>query len=97
MAEDMLPYIAINLAIGECDVALTAMCYGIRLYIRFTIDDLPESQKGPGSLRQQFLDFRESIDDEPGAMEAFEDWLVGRCVPYSANFQFQDAPQNPSV
>lgn len=79
-----LPYVTIDLLIGDCDAALTIMCRGKRFHIQFTTKDLRGSQASaePSPLEQQFLQFRRSMDDELEAMEAFEDWVLSPCIPY---------------
>ena len=84
MNDDYPLYSTIDLQIGDRDVDLTIMYRGKRFDIQLTAKDLHRQQSDtvPSSLEQQFQHFRDTLDHEPGAMEAFEKWMVEPCLPY---------------
>lgn len=72
--DDILPYSSISLAVGNNDAASTVMCYGVRLHIRINGEDLLGARdEAAAEIRHKFEDFLKIVDDEPEAMQAFED------------------------
>lgn len=92
MEDDLPPFAMIEFLFGDRDAALTIMSHGKRFHVFFTTEDLRGSSKDE-TLVQTFLSFRGSMDDDPQAMEAFEEWMLKPCVSYMD----QLAPSMPRV
>ena len=78
MSDDDYPlYSTVDLFPGDDDAALAIMYRITCFHICITTIDLHGSQAGsePSFLEIQIQQFREALDDEPGAMEAFEEWM----------------------
>ncbi|KAF1840182.1 uncharacterized protein K460DRAFT_371392 [Cucurbitaria berberidis CBS 394.84] len=91
MDDDIPPFAMIELYFGDLDAALTIMSRGKRFHVCITTEDL----RGPQgeALVQTFSNFRNSMDDDPQAMEAFEEWMLKPCISYMDHF----APYKPRV
>ncbi|KAF1959900.1 hypothetical protein CC80DRAFT_440066 [Byssothecium circinans] len=92
MDDDPPPFAMIELYFGTHNVSLTIMSRGKRFHIIFTTEDLRGPQRDE-TFVQTFLNFKNSMDDDPHAMEALEDWIVKPCAPYME----QLAPSIPRV
>jgi hypothetical protein len=80
--DDELPSFAmIELSFSDQEAALTVMSRGKRFRVSLTTEDLRGPQ-GDETLVQAFLSFRNSMDEDPQAMEALEEWMLKPCVPY---------------
>lgn len=77
---------------GDRDAALTVMSRGKRFHVFFTTEDLRGPQRDE-TLVQTFLSFQKSMDNDPHAMEALEEWMLKPCVSYMD----QLAPSIPRV
>jgi hypothetical protein len=82
----------IDFIFSDNDAALTIMSRGKRFHVFFIAEDLRGPQRDE-ILVQTFLSFRKSMDDDPRAMEAFEEWMLKPCVSYMD----QIAPSMPRV
>ena len=60
---------------------LTIMCHGKRFNVSFPVENLRGPQSEGESLEQKFSTFREELDDDPAALNYFEEWVVEACIP----------------
>ncbi|KAF2794540.1 hypothetical protein K505DRAFT_417050 [Melanomma pulvis-pyrius CBS 109.77] len=92
MDADFPPFAMVDLYFGDRNAALTIMSRGKRFHVFFIAEDLCGPQ-GDETLVQTFLGFKNSMDDDPYAMEALEEWMLKPCVLYMN----QLAPPIPRV
>lgn len=78
--DDSLPFAMVELHFGSFHAALTVMRRGKRYHICITTENL----RGPqgDALVRTFLDFKESMNGDPQAMEALQEWMVKSCIAY---------------
>lgn len=84
MADSYPRYSTCGLLISDRDATLTIMYRYTRFIIRLNVKDLSSAQANcsASSFEQKFQHYRETIDDEPGVMEEFEEWMVEPCLEY---------------
>lgn len=75
MDNDFPPFAMIEFFFGNGDADLTIMSRGKRFHVSLTTEDLRGPQEDE-ALVQTFHSFRNSMDDDPQAMEAFEEWML---------------------
>lgn len=82
MDDDLPPFAMMEWYFGDdADAALTIMSRGKRFHVSLTTEDV----RGPDEdeeLVQTFLRFRKSMDDDPEAMEALQEWMVKPCISH---------------
>ncbi|KAH5336012.1 hypothetical protein HBI23_047770 [Parastagonospora nodorum] len=85
MEDEILPFAMIECYLGDLNAALTVMSRGTRFHICITTEDLRGMQGE--ALVQTFHDFRANIDNDPYAMEEFQEWMVKPCIFYMDQFK----------
>ncbi|KAF2867432.1 hypothetical protein BDV95DRAFT_179749 [Massariosphaeria phaeospora] len=78
---DVPPFAMLELELGDQNIELIVMSRGKRFHVQLATEDLRGSQ-ADHSLLHTFLKFRESMDDDPQAMEELMDWMMEPCTCY---------------
>lgn len=83
MESTVPPYSVIDLAIQDEEGSLVLMCNGSRFCIDVHLADLRDaSESFPNRLEEQFIHFRDNLDEDATIMEMFDEWAVDPCLTF---------------
>ncbi|KAG9205163.1 hypothetical protein G6514_008740 [Epicoccum nigrum] len=78
MEVELSPFAMIEFYLGDLNASLRVMSRGKRFHIFVVMDDFRGKQGD--ALVQTFLDYKKNMEDDPCAMEEFQEWMVRPCI-----------------